>query len=280
MISTGIINFPKRALSAEQRQIVAEVLFRCPDGAAERLWQSLSPGLVPRSLNWDQLSRIVPIRRQQLYRSSGHRLLDCHTYLLRCTCCVTCCLLFQSPLLIYLKISPTFVFSFCQWCVLDVVTTILFWSLFIIWVVFQESYCILLLLWEEPSYINYICILWREREKERGREIDQEREREREREKERECDRIRENDIWVWNKQRSNFTRRVVFLCVIKCFEQWRHSCWTSRTGLLIPRSWVRCPGGFRVKKFFCPSESTLVQTCLCQTIFHVYSTHPNVCAR
>ena len=32
--------------------------------------------------------------------------------------------------------------------------------------------------------------------------------------------------------------------------------------------------------QFFCPSESTLVQTCLCLTLLCVYSKHPNVCAR
>ena len=31
---------------------------------------------------------------------------------------------------------------------------------------------------------------------------------------------------------------------------------------------------------FFCPSESTLVQACLCLTPLRVYSTHPNLCAR
>ena len=30
---------------------------------------------------------------------------------------------------------------------------------------------------------------------------------------------------------------------------------------------------------FFYPSESTLVQTCLCLTPLHVYGTHPNLCA-
>ena len=30
---------------------------------------------------------------------------------------------------------------------------------------------------------------------------------------------------------------------------------------------------------FFCPSESTLVQTCVCLTPLRVYSTHQNICA-
>ena len=32
-------------------------------------------------------------------------------------------------------------------------------------------------------------------------------------------------------------------------------------------------------RQFFCPSESTLVQTCLCLTPLHVYGTLPNLCA-
>ena len=36
------------------------------------------------------------------------------------------CIVFKSPLLNYLKISPTFVFSLPKRCVLDVVTIILF----------------------------------------------------------------------------------------------------------------------------------------------------------
>ena len=32
--------------------------------------------------------------------------------------------------------------------------------------------------------------------------------------------------------------------------------------------------------QFFCPSEATLVQTCLCLTPLLVYDTNPNVCAR
>ena len=33
-------------------------------------------------------------------------------------------------------------------------------------------------------------------------------------------------------------------------------------------------------KQFFCPSESTPVQTCLCLTPLHVFCVHPNLCAR
>ena len=32
--------------------------------------------------------------------------------------------------------------------------------------------------------------------------------------------------------------------------------------------------------QFFCPSESTLVLTCLCLILRCVYGTNPNVCAR
>ena len=37
--------------------------------------------------------------------------------------------------------------------------------------------------------------------------------------------------------------------------------------------------GDGQVVVFFCPSESTLEQTCLCLTPLHVYGMHPNVCA-
>ena len=41
----------------------------------------------------------------------------------------------------------------------------------------------------------------------------------------------------------------------------------------------IPCWGRVRCS-FFCPSESTLMQICLCMTSLRVYDTHLNVCAR
>ena len=42
------------------------------------------------------------------------------------------------------------------------------------------------------------------------------------------------------------------------------------------PKTWLRSAGGAKEGQLFCPSESTLMQTCLYLTPLRVYGTHPH----